>query len=309
MGAAAVLWSGLLLTCVCAAPAAAAPTSLRTGAGAPPGAIVLAIDSAKPLQLSWKNAAATLQARGAEQAAYELEVHLLSPRGTDKLLWSSGAVKSAAQQVTLPQQAKLAPDADYRWRVKATVGIAAAAWSAPLNFSTSPSAASWEKASWIGGRQQLRSDFTIPASREPVRARMHISGVGAFHAELNGRKVGDHVLDPPQSVYPYGILYSSFDVLAMLRPGHNAVGAMLGNYKWGYLDTWCDMTTAGGPDGCRALIVQLSVMLDDGTELLHTTNADDGQWQCRQGPVHTRPRLCRSSSLQRALLTSSGSSR
>ena len=42
-----LLWSGLLL-----AYAAAAPTSLRTGAGAPPGAAVLAIDSAKPLQLS-----------------------------------------------------------------------------------------------------------------------------------------------------------------------------------------------------------------------------------------------------------------
>jgi hypothetical protein len=101
---------------------------------------------------------------------------------------------------------------------------------------------------------------------------------------------------------------TTFDVLPLLRPRHNAVGAMLGNYKWGYIGVWCDMSKAGGPDGCRAFVLQLSVTLDDGTELLHTTNSNhstqvaagggaaaDGQgrslgqaqsaWQCRQGPV------------------------
>ena len=44
---------------------------------------------------------------------------------------------------------------------------------------------------------------------------------------------GDHVMDPPQTVYSKRVAYTTFDVLAMLKPGHNAVGAMLGNYKWG----------------------------------------------------------------------------
>ena len=255
--------------------AAAAPTALRTGAGAPPDATTLAIDAAKPLMLSWQNTAP--QQRGAVQTAYELEVRELA----GKLVWSSGMVVSVEQQVT--PQATLGPDSDYSWRVKATVG-ASATWSAPLNFSTAPSAASWEQASWIGGKQQLRSDLTIPAGRTPVRARLHASGVGAFVVSLNGDKVGDHVLDPPQSVYPYGILYSTFDVLDLLVPGHNALGAMLGNYKWGYLDVWCDMSSAGGPDGCRAFVLQLSITLDNGTELLHMTTGDE-QWQCRQGPV------------------------
>ena len=60
---------------------------------------------------------------------------------------------------------------------------------------------------------------------------------------------------------------------------------MLGNYKWGYLDVWCDMTKAGGPDGCRAFVMMLSVTMADGTELVHTSNAKGGEWQCRQGPV------------------------
>eukprot|EP01052_Picozoa_sp_SAG31_P005496 SAG31_NODE_242_length_19350_cov_3.043998_15_plen_1073_part_00 len=53
---------------------------------------------------------------------------------------------------------------------------------------------------------------------------------------------------------------------------------------------WCEMSKAGGPDGCRAFVLQLSVKIDDGTELLYTTNTQGsggagGQWQCRQGPV------------------------
>lgn len=50
------------------------------------------------------------------------------------------------------------------------------------------------------------------------------------------------------------------------------------------------MSKAGGPNGCRAFVLQLSVKMDDGTELLYTTNtqssggAGSENWQCRQGP-------------------------
>ena len=39
----------------------------------------------------------------------------------------------------------------------------------------------------------------------------------------------------------------------------NHVGALLGNYKWGYTDVWCNMTESGGPNGCRALALRLVV--------------------------------------------------
>ena len=47
-------------------------------------------------------------------------------------------------------------------------------------------------------------------------------------------------------------------VLPLLRPGHNAIGAMLGNYKWGYTDIWCNMTASGGPNGGRAAVLRLA---------------------------------------------------
>lgn len=60
---------------------------------------------------------------------------------------------------------------------------------------------------------------------------------------------------------------------------------MLGNVKWGYTDVWCNMTTAGGPDGCRALRLLLSVtMADNSTFTLGSTDTP-GAWSVRQGPV------------------------
>ena len=65
--------------------------------------------------------------------------------------------------------------------------------------------------------------------------RAFCSGVGAFYLFANGVRVGENVMDPPQTVYSENVLYSSFDVAPMLAPGKsNSFGALLGTYKWGY---------------------------------------------------------------------------
>eukprot|EP01052_Picozoa_sp_SAG31_P005495 SAG31_NODE_242_length_19350_cov_3.043998_14_plen_277_part_00 len=199
-----------------AAATPAGPTALRTGFSAPAGAVVLAVPCTEPLVLSWQNIMATLPSRsvptatrGIVQTAYEVELDRIVEAGVPKSVWRSGTVASAVQRVRL-NASLLLSDADYRWRVCTTlVGSTDApepTCSERLRFSTAPSAASWTRAMWIGGKQQLRSDFEIPSGRTPVRARLHASGVGAFYVWLNGKQLGDHVLDPPQSVYPYGIM-------------------------------------------------------------------------------------------------------
>ena len=71
---------------------------------------------------------------------------------------------------------------------------------------------------------------------------------------LQWRRVGRNVMDPPQSVYSRRVYFSTFDIAPLLRaPGQrNDVGAVLGNYKWGYDDLWCNMTAGGliRPDIC-----------------------------------------------------------
>ena len=39
-------------------------------------------------------------------------------------------------------------------------------------------------------------------------------------------QVGDHIMDPPQTVYSKTVLYSTFDVSSLLAPGKvNHIGA------------------------------------------------------------------------------------
>lgn len=53
---------------------------------------------------------------------------------------------------------------------------------------------------------------------------------------------GINVMDPPQTVYSKTVLYTTFDITSLLNAGAvNDVGALLGNYKWGYTDQWCNM--------------------------------------------------------------------
>ena len=73
-------------------------------------------------------------------------------------------------------------------------------------------------------------------------------------------------------VYDVRTLYVDFDVTKLLKQGENAVGAELGNYKWTYLDTFCNATANGGPDGCRAFRMQLVVNMSDSSQVVVVSN-------------------------------------
>jgi alpha-L-rhamnosidase len=60
-------------------------------------------------------------------------------------------------------------------------------------------------------------------------ARLYVTALGVYEAEINGVIVGDHVLAPGWTSYGHRLRYQTFDVTAMLREGRNAVGAILGD--------------------------------------------------------------------------------
>ena len=120
------------------------------------------------------------------------------------------------------------------------------------------------------------------------RARLYTIGLGSFVVSLNGLRVGDHILDPPQTAYPSRALFSSYNVTQRLRPGSNVVGALLGRYKYGYMDVWCDLTAAGhAENACRSLRFQLVVELADSSVLTHVSSSrpEVARWYGRQGPI------------------------
>jgi alpha-L-rhamnosidase len=73
----------------------------------------------------------------------------------------------------------------------------------------------------------LRRRVTL--ARQPVRATAHICGLGYHEWFINGRRVGDHRLDPAFTDYSRRVLYVTHDVSDLFRSGENVVGVLLGN--------------------------------------------------------------------------------
>lgn len=120
----------------------------------------------------------------------------------------------------------------YYWRVHVwtEIGeiISPIAW-----FETSKMDESWS-GKWITPAIEdksihplLRKTFSL--TKGIKQARLYISGLGLYEAEINGERVGEEYLTPYCNSYNNWIQYQTFDVTAYLKTGDNCIGAMLGN--------------------------------------------------------------------------------
>ena len=126
---------------------------------------------------------------------------------------------------------------------------------------------------------------TFRVEKKVVKARLYISGLGYYEAFLNGKRIGDCVLDPLWTTYSKRVLYRVYDVSSLVRRGKNAVGATLGNgwynplpmRMWGRFNLR-EALTVGRP----RLLAQLEIEYRDGSRL---TVATDESWKTTGGPV------------------------
>lgn len=236
------------------------------------------------LRFTWQIAAGTGAPRGITQTKYEAQVTDLR---TGAVAWTSGVTAGGEPFAVASPQPPLASDSSYLASVRVWTSGASAGptpWTT-AKFDTAPDVASWSSSEWIGGHNQLRGDMVLPANAVIERARLYAIGLGAFVVSLNGQRVGDHVMDPPQTAYPSRALHASFNVTQLLKPGPNAIGALIGRYKYGYMDVWCNLTAAQHhPNACRSFRLQLIAELADGKVITAHTKAD-GSWVGRQSEI------------------------
>ena len=78
---------------------------------------------------------------------------------------------------------------------------------------------------------------SVQISKTVVRATAFLCGLGYSELMINGKKVGDHVLDPGFTDYSKRALYVTHDVTRQLKKGNNDVGVLLGG-------GWFNLATA-----------------------------------------------------------------
>ncbi len=125
----------------------------------------------------------------------------------------------------------------------------------------------------------LRREFDVRSGVK--KARLYITALGVYEAQLNGKTVGDQVMAPGWTSYPHRLRYQTFDVTDLLAEGRNALGAMLG-------DGWFRgrLSFGGGQRniyGDRlALLGQLEITYADGA--IERINTDE-TWHAIPGPI------------------------
>ncbi len=84
----------------------------------------------------------------------------------------------------------------------------------------------------------LRKRFTL--TETPSFAVANMVGLGCFVWYLNGKRVGDRILEPAFTDYNKSVLYSTFVVTELLQEGENVIDVLLGDgwYNQTMRDTW-----------------------------------------------------------------------
>lgn len=231
----------------------------------------IGIDILSP-QLSWKIES---EKRGALQSAYQI---LLadSPKNLAQeksIMWDSRKIKSAKSVGISYNGTKLTSRKRYYWKVKIWyLNGNSSSFSEPAFFEMGLlNQQDWKSdwignpASWTGRVLYFRKTFS---TTKPVqKARVYISGIGYYVLHINGRKVGDHVLDPGTTDYSKRVLYATYDIIDFLEK-ENAIGVSVGP----------------GWYGMPKLLMQTEITYTDGTTDMITTPMQF-DWRVTVGPI------------------------
>ena len=147
---------------------------------------------------------------------------------------------------------------------------------------------------WISNFTQhpfyARRGFQVEAGLKRATAR--VCGLGQFNLYVNGRKAGDHFLDPGWTNYRKVIQYVTFDVTDLLTAGKNALGIEVGNgwyirdmrgYIMRYPPYKPEMPNPYQPFGTMLLCaLELELEYSDGRSVCITTGED---WKTARHPV------------------------
>ncbi len=151
----------------------------------------------------------------------------------------------------------------------------AVAWTQPTAPNSEPLHPAWIPDSV----KALRRTFTVSA---PVKsARLYATALGAYELFLNGKRVGNDVMDPGWTDYREHVKYQTFDVTAQLARGENALGALLAPGWYESALEWSQQPNCYG-DTPPALLAQLRIEHTDGSVEWLTT---DGGWQARPSNI------------------------
>ncbi len=226
------------------------------------------------LELSWK---LDSDRQNVRQSDYRITV-----TAADGTVAYDTATVNAATSVHVPLQVALATRTAYTITVSVTDNFGETA-SISLPVSTAIAPDEWE-AQWIKPRRHiegwapyLRTKFTCRTGISS--AKLYVCGLGCGEYTINGRRIGNDLIDPPISNYERIVYYRIYDVKDYLGE-QNALAALLGEGFYSQSRVW---GSAGMKYGDVCLKARLEITYEDGHVQVITTNTED--WTYKYSPI------------------------
>ncbi|RPI02431.1 MAG: alpha-L-rhamnosidase [Calditrichaeota bacterium] len=240
-------------------------------------------------RLSWQIQA---DRKAVTQSAYEIRV-----AATQKdvivgknLMWNTGRVKSNQSIQVVYEGPALESRRRVYWQVRIWDNKnIKSEWSEPAYWEAGLLKKNDWKADWISADVQedvnvsspahmLRKTFTVKGQVE--NARLYITSLGLYQAEINGKTVGDEVLTPGWTAYQDHVQYQTYDVSFLLKTGANTLAVTLGDgWYRGFIGFQGQRNVYGEK---LALLCQLEVTTADGRREMILS---DTGWRAATGPI------------------------
>ena len=208
-------------------------------------------------------------------------------------IWNSGKVRSGQSLHISYEGPDLKPATRYYWKVKIWNNQGKVSPYSDIHwFETGLFSQDDWKAQWISTnawKDGVPSDKPAPYFRksfeisQPVdQARMYISGLGYYELFINGKRIGDHQLDPAVTDYEERVKYVTYDIGPCLEQGSNVVVVVPGNgwYNQHSPSAW-DFHEAPWRNS-PVFIGQLTYSGPKGRDYTIVT---DSNWKYKRGPI------------------------
>lgn len=128
----------------------------------------------------------------------------------------------------------------------------------------------------------LRTTFAA-APAKIAKARLYVTARGIYDVYLNGSRISEDYFNPGLTQYTKTHLYQTYDVTAQVRPGPNALGAILAEGWWSGGATYMGQFWNFFGDR-QSLLAKLVITYTDGKQDVVVSNPATWSY-CRGGPT------------------------
>lgn len=222
-------------------------------------------------------------------------------------IWDSGKVSSGLSSWVKYAGPALKSGERVYWQVRVWTAQGPSQWSSPAWWEMGLLQPGDWTAKWIeypGWKQTTDGSSSVTTANatpypvfaktftvtgNPAKARLYITGLGMEAATINGRPVGDAVLEPGVTDYNTEVQYRTYDVSSLLREGTNTIEIGTGSGQYLRPDPVrggdrysCPFCGNNGETGPPRAIAQLQIGYASGKQQVVGSGPD---WLTALGPT------------------------